>query len=151
MKKLILCVLSVASIAAFAAPEVWVSPTGSDLEEAGTEGNPYATIAYAVSNCDVDGTVWVKKGTYLLTAEIALDKAITVRPVDGAGETTISGGMTLTYTNKGDPNNYTEGVRVFNITAAATSCPDASSPVSVFARRLALTSSDSHCQRSVLM
>lgn len=120
MKKLILCVLSVASIVAFAASEVWVAEDGNDTTGDGTKGNPYATIATGVANCDAGGTVWVKKGTYLLTAEIALNKVITVRSVDGADETIISGGMTITYTNKGDPNNYTEGVRVFNITAAAT-------------------------------
>jgi hypothetical protein len=52
-------------LSAFAAQEIYVSPTGSD-ENTGTSGSPYATIAKAVSMVSEDGAViYVASGTYV--------------------------------------------------------------------------------------
>ncbi|MBN2766344.1 MAG: DUF1565 domain-containing protein [Paludibacteraceae bacterium] len=52
-------------LSAFAAQEIYVSPTGSD-ENTGTSGSPYATLAKAVSMVSEDGAViYVASGTYV--------------------------------------------------------------------------------------
>ena len=80
MKKLIMCVLSVASIAAFAASEVWVAENGNDTSGDGSKEKPYATIATGVANCDANGTVWIKKGRYTAgTGATELKTAMTIR------------------------------------------------------------------------
>lgn len=80
MKKIVLCVLSFASVAACAAPEVWVAENGDDTTGKGTSEKPYATIATGVANCDANGTVWIKKGRYTAgTGATELKTAMTIR------------------------------------------------------------------------
>lgn len=92
MKKIVLCVLSFASVAACAATEVYVSPTGNDATGDGSRAKPYETIAKGVDSCDAGGTLTLLKGRHDLGyGETEIKKGIVVRgETDNPWDTVIN-------------------------------------------------------------
>lgn len=61
-----------------AASEVWVGGTGASDSNDGSSASPFATIAKGVAECDADGVVHVRAGSYPVSAQIEVAKAVTV-------------------------------------------------------------------------
>lgn len=71
-----------------AQPTVYVSTTGDDANP-GTEAEPFATIATAIDEVDVGGTIFVEPGEYIIigsgpdsTPGIAINKSLTLAGTD---------------------------------------------------------------------
>ncbi len=102
----VLCLI-LSSVSAYAAVTWHVAPEGDDVNNTGAGwDSPYATVAKAVQEAAAGDEVVVSNGVYTLTQQILVDKAITVRSLNGAAETTLDGG----------PNNTT--TRIFFINHA---------------------------------
>ncbi|MBC8273987.1 MAG: DUF1565 domain-containing protein [Chloroflexi bacterium] len=71
--------------------DVWVAPppTGDDLNNDGTEAQPFATIQYGISHVADDGTVHVAAGTY--HENLSITRALNLTGA-GAQNTIIDGG-----------------------------------------------------------
>jgi len=87
---------------AFVPPsDVWVAPTGDDVNNDGTEAQPFATIQHGIDTVADGGTVHVAAGTY--TESIDVNKFITLEGA-GAGSTIIdAGGSFNTVVEIGPP------------------------------------------------
>ena len=94
----------VASISAHAAAEVWVGGANASDANAGTAEAPFATIAAGVDACDAGGVVHVRAGSYPVSAQIEVAKAVTV----------IGEGSASTVVYRQDPGT-TPAYRVFYI------------------------------------
>ena len=71
---------------------VWyVAPGGSDANSGTSWGQAWATLSNAVAHSATGDTVVVSNGTYSITQEILIDKAITVRSLSGAAATEVVG------------------------------------------------------------
>ena len=113
MKKLILCVLSFASVAAYAAPEVWVAENGDDTTGTGTAEKPYATIATGVAKCDDNGTVHVADGDYPISEEIVVARG--VRVIGAGAECTIVHRLSTAKPTKAADAQTGDLLRIFRI------------------------------------
>ena len=61
---LVLTLSLIPAVPAMAATDYYVATTGSDTTGDGSQGNPWATIGYAVSQASADDTINVAAGTY---------------------------------------------------------------------------------------
>ncbi len=83
---------------AWAAATHYVAPAGSDGNGGTGWGDAWATIGHAVTEAETNSVILVSNGVYEITAQITLDKAVTVQGVsgnpsdivvDGQGSTTV--------------------------------------------------------------
>jgi hypothetical protein len=85
---------------------VWkVVPGGAGVQNGVDWANAFATISNGVAAAIDGDTILVSNGTYVLSTEISVTKAVTIRSLNGPTNTTISG------------NN---AVRIFNISTGVT-------------------------------
>lgn len=108
--------------------DYYVSTTGSDLNDGLTPLTARATIQSAVNDCLAGKTVHVLAGTYVLSSQVTVNKAITVSGeaafstiVDGNGLNrgfAISGGATITdmTIRNGRGDDFGGGVRCVGAT-----------------------------------
>ena len=74
------------------ATAVYVSPSGCDTNCGADWASAKATIQAGIETQEYDGgIVWVNEGTYALTNEIYVDRAVVVRSVDGPGRCIVDG------------------------------------------------------------
>jgi hypothetical protein len=66
--------VAIAGPAVARAAEYYVSPTGSDTSD-GTVAAPFATLTRADSAAAAGDTIWVRGGTYTITAQVVLSKS----------------------------------------------------------------------------
>ena len=71
---------------------IYVSTTGNDGTGDGTSGNPYLTIATAISHASAGDTVFVKAGTYTISTQVAVGVAISLYTTEAV---TIKAGAAL--------------------------------------------------------
>ncbi len=70
MKKLLLLILSILFFTPIYSRQLWLSPTGSDLNKGLTLETAWKTPNYAFNNLVAGDTLWVKGGTYTVTATV---------------------------------------------------------------------------------
>ncbi|MBU0764946.1 MAG: T9SS type A sorting domain-containing protein [Bacteroidetes bacterium] len=92
----------------------YVSTTGSDETGNGTDENPYATIAYALSQAQSGEIISVAGGVYNITSQVEVNKAITIKSSTGYND----GGINSVVIDCGD--GETNNNRAFNITENCT-------------------------------
>ena len=97
-------VVLAAAVHAQAAAEVWVGGAGAADSNAGTAAAPFATIAAGIDACDAGGVVHVRAGSYPVSAQIEVSKAVSV----------IGEGSASTVVYRQDPGT-TPAYRVFYI------------------------------------
>ena len=68
---------------AWAAATHYVAPAGSDGNGGTGWGDAWATIGHAVTEAETNSVVLVSNGVYEITAQITLDKPMTVQGVSG--------------------------------------------------------------------
>lgn len=57
----------------------YISPTGHDDTGDGTQGNPWATPGYAISQCSSGDTVYASNGNYTISSSIVLPTGISIQ------------------------------------------------------------------------
>lgn len=70
MKKLLLIILSILYISSSFSRQLWLSPTGSDSNNGLTLESAWKTPNYAFNTMVAGDTLWVKGGTYTVTATV---------------------------------------------------------------------------------
>jgi hypothetical protein len=86
MRKLLISIILLVSVAANAAT-YYISPTGMDRSDYGTNAYPWKTIAYACSRVTVSGDIiHVKAGSYTEIVQSALFPGVSI---EGEGETSV--------------------------------------------------------------
>jgi hypothetical protein len=108
----VLCVVCATN--ALVATTYYVKTTGDDNNNGTACNTPFATIQHAIDTASSGDTIIVCEGTYTLTSEIDVDKAVT-----------IEGGYDVNCSNRDWRNNQTiingnNSVRCLDISAAAT-------------------------------
>ena len=107
MEKKLTSVIVAAFAAAFSAQgasEVWVGGANASDANAGTAEAPFASIAAGIDACDDGGVVHVRAGSYPVSAQIEVAKAVSV----------VGEGSASTFVYRQDPGT-TPAYRVFYI------------------------------------
>ena len=97
MKKIIIALLGMAVVAIpVFAVTLYVSPSGNDANDGSSWTLAKKTIQAGVNVASVGDTVLVTDGTYVLTDQISISNAITVKSVNGASLTIVNGNYPVT-------------------------------------------------------
>jgi len=95
---------------ASASPAIkYVATTGSDNTGDGSQGTPWATIQHAIDNVVSGDTIIVNDGKYSEDLDINGITGLTLKSVNGAGSTIISGISGVVITIRGSSNDFTLG------------------------------------------
>ena len=92
MKKIIILFLFVTSVLQ-AQTTYYVAATGGDNGNPGTSGEPWATLAYAVTQASATDTIYMQAGTHTINTTVDVPVGINIR---GAGATSIITSASLT-------------------------------------------------------
>jgi len=71
----------------------YISPTGNNTTGNGTEGNPWQTLAYGLSQCSSGDTLFLLPGTYTITSSTAVPVGVSLK---GAGESSVITSTSIT-------------------------------------------------------
>jgi hypothetical protein len=94
MKKLLIILLSIISLQLNAGIK-YVAASGGNNGNAGTEAQPWATLAYGVANVSSGDTVYLLAGTHAISSQVSVPTGVNIT---GAGETSIiSSSVTTTW------------------------------------------------------
>ena len=98
----------------------YVSPAGGHVAPYFRWQDAATNIQSAVDAVAGGGTVWVTNGTYAVTAPVSLAKAVTLRGLNGAAGTIITGGGTARCLELSHTNAAVQGLTLRNGYSGAT-------------------------------
>ncbi len=90
----------------------FVSPSGANVSPYSSPANAASSIQDAIDVADDGDTVLVAKGTYRITSEISVTKAVTLRGIDGAPSTIVDGGNSNRCFKLAHPGAVLEGLTI---------------------------------------
>jgi hypothetical protein len=112
--------LPLAAAAGADANNVFISPSGNNTTGNGSIGNPYQTLARAVTAVSSGGTIFVNDGTYSISGDYTISKPVTIRSLSGDYRTSAAvfvespTGTTRAFTIA-NSNTSLQGLEMVNI------------------------------------
>jgi len=95
MKRLLIILLLFSSFLLHAQTTYYVAASGGDNGNPGTEGSPWATLAYAVTQVSATDTIFLQAGTHTINSQVSIPVGVNIK---GAGATSIiSSGVTTIW------------------------------------------------------